>query len=146
MFFLKILIMNWNQIQYRVIIAGTRSFNDYNLLKENCEYLLRESMEKHQIIIVSGQAKGADTMGERFAKEHGLPCEYYPANWQIHGRAAGPIRNKEMANNADALIAFWDGHSRGTRSMINLARKMGLQVAICRYDKLKQTRMQDNNS
>lgn len=137
--------MNWNQIQYRVIIAGTRSFNDYNLLKENCEYLLRESMEKHQIIIVSGQAKGADTMGERFAKEHGLPCEYYPANWQIHGRAAGPIRNKEMANNADALIAFWDGHSRGTRSMINLARKMGLQVAICRYDKLKQTRMQDNN-
>ena len=98
--------MNQNPIQYRVIIAGTRTFNDYNLLKESCEYLLQESMEKHQIIIVSG-----------------------------HGRAAGPIRNKEMANNADALIAFWDGQSRGTRSMINLARKMGLQVAICRYDK-----------
>ena len=127
--------MNQNPIQYRVIIAGTRTFNDYNLFKESCEYLLRESMEKQQIIIVSGHARGTDTMGERFAKEHGLPCEYYPANWQIHGRAAGPIRNKEMANNADALIAFWDGHSRGTRSMINLARKMGLQVAICRYDK-----------
>ena len=127
--------MNQNPIQYRVIIAGTRTFNDYNLLKESCEYLLQESMEKQQIIIVSGHARGTDTMGERFAKEHGLPCEYYPANWQIHGRAAGPIRNKEMANNADALIVFWDGHSRGTRSMINLARKMGLQVAICRYDK-----------
>ena len=127
--------MNQNPIQYRVIIAGTRTFNDYNLFKESCEYLLRESMEKQQIIIVSGHARGTDTMGERFAKEHGLPCEYYPANWQIHGRAAGPIRNKEMANNADALIAFWDGQSRGTRSMINLARKMGLQVAICRYDK-----------
>ena len=135
--------MNQNPIQYRVIIAGTRTFNDYNLLKESCEYLLRESMEKQQIIIVSGHARGTDTMGERFAKEHGLPCEYYPANWQIHGRAAGPIRNKEMANNADALIAFWDGHSRGTRSMINLARKMGLQVAICRYDKQKQTGMQN---
>lgn len=135
--------MNQNPIQYRVIIAGTRTFNDYNLLKESCEYLLRESMEKHQIIIVSGHARGTDIMGERFAKEHGLPCEYYPANWQIHGRAAGPIRNKEMANNADALIAFWDGHSRGTRSMINLARKMGLQVAICRYDKQKQTGMQN---
>ena len=120
--------MNWNQIQYRVIIAGTRTFNDYNLLKESCEYLLRESMKKQQIIIVSGHARGTDTMGERFAKEHGLPCEYYPANWQIHGRAAGPIRNKEMANNADALIAFWDGQSRGTLSMINLARKMGCKT------------------
>ena len=126
---------------YRVIIAGSRSFSNYELLKEHCLSLLQEKRRTHRVIIVSGHARGTDTMGERFAKEHGLPCEYYPANWQIHGRAAGPIRNKEMANNADALIAFWDGQSRGTLSMINLARKMGLQVAICRYDKQKQTGM-----
>lgn len=138
--------MDRSPIQYRVIIAGTRSFNDYNLLKESCEHLLRENMEKHRIIILSGHASGADALGERFAEEHGLKCELHPADWKKHGRAAGPIRNTEMARISDALIAFWDGKSPGTRSMINLARKYGLQVSICRYDKLKQTKEQETDS
>ena len=58
----------------------------------------------------------------------------YPADWERHGRAAGPIRNEEMAEVSDALIAFWDGKSRGTKSMIEIARRKGLQVAVVRYD------------
>ena len=85
---------------------------------------------------MSGHASGADSLGEKFAADHNLQCELYPADWDKHGKAAGPIRNAEMAEVADALIAFWDGQSRGTKSMIDLARKKGLQVAIVRYDLL----------
>ena len=120
---------------YRVIIAGGREFQDYALLKEKCEYYLQNKLQSDNVIIVSGHASGADALGERFAEEHGLQCEIHPADWGKYGRSAGPIRNAEMAEVSDALIAFWDGQSRGTLSMINLARKMGLQVAICRYDK-----------
>lgn len=121
---------------YRIIIAGNRTFNNYALLKEQCEYLLHESMVVNNIVIVSGHAAGADTLGERFAAEHGLKCELHPADWKRYGKAAGPIRNAEMAAVSDALIAFWDGKSRGTRSMINLARDKGMTVAIVRFDKI----------
>ena len=85
-------------------------------------------------INVSGHASGADSLGEKFAADHNLQCELHPADWERHGRAAGPIRNEEMAEVSDALIAFWDGKSRGTRSMIEIARRKGLQVAVVRYD------------
>ena len=98
---------------YKVIIAGCRDFDNYELLKEKCEYYLQNKMQTHNVIIVSGHAAGADTLGERFAAEHNLLCELHPADWSKHGRAAGPIRNAEMADVADALIAFWDGESRG---------------------------------
>ena len=91
-------------------------------------------MKTHNVIIVSGHAPGADSLGEKFAADHNLKCELHPADWKRHGRAAGPIRNEEMAEVSDALIAFWDGKSRGTRSMIEIARRKGLQVAVVRYD------------
>lgn len=115
---------------YRVIIAGSRDFNDYALLKEQCEHILQDKMRTHQVVIVSGGAKGADQLGERFAAEHNLAVESHPADWQTHGRAAGPIRNREMALCSQALIAFWDGKSPGTDSMIRLARKEGLDIVI----------------
>ena len=117
-------------MNYRVIIAGCRNFDDYALLKERCNDYLCEKMETHNVIIVSGHASGADALGERFAEEHGLQCEIHPADWGKYGRSAGPIRNAEMASCSDALIAFWDGQNPGTRSMIELARKKGLQVAV----------------
>ena len=117
-------------MDYRVIIAGCRDFDDYALLKERCNDYLCEKMETHNVIIVSGHASGADALGERFAEEHGLQCEIHPADWGKYGRSAGPIRNAEMAEVSDALIAFWDGLNPGTRSMIELARKKGLQVSV----------------
>ena len=121
---------------FRVIIAGCRDFNNYVTLKERCEYYLQNKMKTHNVIIVSGHAPGTDTLGEKFANEHNLPCELHPADWKHYGKAAGPILNAEMAEVADALIAFWNGQSRGTKSMIELAQSKGLKVAVIRFDML----------
>lgn len=83
--------------------------------------------------IVSGGASGADAHGETIAERIGVPVDRYPADWKKHGRSAGPIRNAEMAENADALIAIWDGKSRGTMSMIREARKRKLLVYVHEY-------------
>lgn len=115
---------------YRVIIAGSRSFNDYALLREQCLSILQDKMRTHRVIIVSGHARGADSLGEKFANELGFPFELHPAKWRLLGKAAGMVRNAEMAKCSDALIAFWDGESRGTRHMINFARKRGLEVSV----------------
>ena len=118
--------------KYKVIIAGCRDFTDYELLREKCDYHL-QNLRLEDIVIVSGHASGADSLGERYAQERGFQLETYPADWKAHGRAAGPIRNAKMARVAHALIAFWDGKSRGTKNMIDTARKHNLQVAVVRY-------------
>lgn len=112
----------------KVIIAGGRDFTDYEYLKKECTLLIPENVE-----IVSGGAKGADFLGERFAKELGLSIKKFPANWNLHGKSAGPIRNKEMAEYADSLICFWDGESRGTKNMIDEANRKSLEIHIFRY-------------
>jgi hypothetical protein len=110
----------------RVIVAGSRSFKDYELL---CKTL--DEMEITSII--SGGARGADRLGERYAKERGIPLEQYPAQWDRYGNQAGFIRNVEMAENADTLVAFWDGFSGGTLHMITVAKERGLQVKVVRF-------------
>lgn len=109
----------------KVIIAGTRTFEDYNLLRDTCDKVLSQYTD---IEIVSGSAPGADTLGEQYAKEKGYPIKMFPAYWKTHGKAAGPIRNQQMADYADVLIAFWDGKSKGTRDMIYKAQQKGLRV------------------
>lgn len=121
---------------FRIIIAGGRDFYNYELLKAKCNSILSSKAATHRIIVVSGAAKGADSLGEQYAREKGYTVEQYPADWNTHGRAAGPIRNAQMANSADALIAFWDGQSRGTQSMINIARAKGLPVRVIRYSNI----------
>lgn len=118
---------------FKVIVAGGRDFDNYELLKEKCDFYLQQRMNTDVVTIVSGHAKGADALGERYAIEHNIPIDRHPADWHKHGRAAGPMRNKEMAECADALIAFWNGTSRGTANMIALAQNKGLKVVICRY-------------
>jgi hypothetical protein len=114
----------------RVIIAGGREFRDYDLLKQKCGKYLCEYAE---VTVVSGGAKGADELGQRFAEETGCELKVYPADWDTYGKAAGFIRNKVMAENAEALIAFWDGRSPGTKHMIEEAEKKGLLVRVVRY-------------
>ena len=84
------------------------------------------------IEIVSGTAKGADQLGEKYAKEKGYPVKQFPADWS-KGKSAGYVRNEEMAKYADALIAFWNGLSKGTGHMIDLAKKYKLKIRICNY-------------
>lgn len=116
---------------FRVIIAGGRDFGDYPLLSGTMDNLLRNITE--EIVVVCGQARGADTLGEQYAKERGYRVDYYPADWKRYGKRAGYLRNEQMARNADALVAFWDGESRGTKLMIELAKKYGLKVRVQRY-------------
>ncbi|MGN0513064.1 MAG: DUF2493 domain-containing protein [Lachnospiraceae bacterium] len=117
---------------FRVIIAGSRDFNDYDFLCHVMDRLL-SNYAQEDIQIVCGMAKGADTCGEHYAKEHGYKIRYFKADWDCYGTAAGPIRNEEMARNADALVAFWDGKSPGTKSMIQLAQKYNLQTRVKKY-------------
>ena len=116
---------------FRVIIAGSRDFSDYALLKRTMDTLL--SNIKEDITVVCGKARGADTLGEQYAKERGYAVAYFPADWDKYGKAAGFIRNEQMAQNADALVVFWDGKSRGTKNMIELAAKYKLKVRIKKY-------------
>ena len=115
----------------KVIIAGSREFNDYDKLCKFCDHILQNQKE---IEIVSGTAKGADKLGEKYATEKGYSIKRFPADWNI-GKSAGYLRNKEMAEYADALIAFWDGKSKGTKNMIDLAKKNNLKIKICNYEK-----------
>lgn len=116
---------------FKVIIAGGRSFNDYQLLKSTMDRLLVNITD--EITVVCGQAKGVDTLGEQYAKEKGYTVSYYPADWKQYGKRAGYLRNEQMAQNADALAAFWNGESKGTKHMIDVAKRYGLKVRIKRY-------------
>ena len=119
----------------KVIIAGTRDFNDYAFLKKNVDYFLQGiNPNNEEIEIVSGNARGADKLGERYAKEHNLPVKLFPANWDKYGKQAGYLRNQEMANYSDMLIAFWDEKSKGTKHMIDIAKKQDLTVIVVGYE------------
>lgn len=118
--------------KYKVIISGYRDFTDYEVLKEKCDFYL-QNKRPEDIVIISGHASGAESLGERYAQECGFGLETFPANWKTHGRAAGPIRNAQIATVADTLIALWDGKSHGIKNMIETARKHNLQVAVVRY-------------
>lgn len=115
---------------FRVIIAGSRDFNDYEVLQTVCDNLLAKKKQTHNIVIISGTAKGADSLGEQYARERGYAVKRFPADWQQYGKAAGPIRNRQMTDIADALIVFWDGYSKGTQDMIMEAKKKGMAVRI----------------
>lgn len=99
----------------KVIVAGGRDFNDYELLKSKLDTYLKNAVD---IEIVCGGARGADALGARYAKERGHKIAQFPADWGKYGKAAGHIRNQDMGFYADTLVAFWDGKSAGTRNMI----------------------------
>lgn len=113
----------------KTIIAGGRDFNDVDFFME-CMH----KYDKPITEVVCGMAKGADTLGKDYAITYFIPIAEFPADWARYGNGAGPIRNKQMADNADALIAFWDGRSKGTWNMIQLAQKFNLKVTIYNYE------------
>lgn len=116
----------------KLIVAGGRDFDNYDKLKQELD-ALTSTIKDSSVEIVCGMARGADSLGERYAKENNLPIKYFPANWNSNGKSAGYIRNEEMARYATHLVAFWDGESKGTKHMINLAEKYDLVVDIVNY-------------
>lgn len=125
--------------EFRVIIAGGSNFKDYELLKKKVDNIL--SSINDPITIISGHCMdkernviGADKLGEDYAYEKGYDLEMYPANWKRYGKPAGPIRNKKMAHQRiDAVILFWNGFSRGTKSMKEIAESMSIPTRVIRY-------------
>ena len=118
----------------KVIIAGGRDFDNYDNLGSFFNKCLDFSnLRLNELEIVSGTARGADKLGERYADKIKVKVKQFPANWDAHGKAAGYIRNEEMAKYADCLIAFWDGKSKGTKHMIDLALKHKLETHIKIY-------------
>lgn len=117
---------------FKVIIAGSRGFNDYNLLSSKLDTLFM-NVDYNTVEIVSGGARGADSMGERYAKENGMQTKIFLPDWSI-GKQAGFIRNWEMAKYADACVVFMheDG-TKGSEHMINLAKKEKLNLRVIYY-------------
>lgn len=101
----------------RIIVAGGRNFADYDLLSSKLDFYLSKTENP---IIVCGEAKGADALGKKYALERNIPVLSFPAEWEKYGKSAGFKRNQVMSDNADCLVAFWDGKSLGTKDMIRL--------------------------
>jgi hypothetical protein len=121
---------------HKLIIAGGRDFKDEGLMIEKLnEYLDLYNIELEELEIVSGMARGADSLAVTIAEENEITLAEFPAKWDKHGKAAGYKRNTRMAKYADALLAFWDGESRGTRHMIDTAKEFGLTLQVVLYKK-----------
>lgn len=114
-------------MKHKLLIAGSRDFNDYQLLKKSIK---PENIE----CIISGCARGADTLAIKYAKEFNIPVEKYPADWNKYGRSAGYIRNKLMVSKATAVICFWDGQSKGTRHTINITKEAKKPLKVVTYN------------
>jgi hypothetical protein len=116
----------------RVIVCGTRTFENYDLLKRWLDGVAQHEAMMQTLVIVHGAARGADALAARWARERGYSEEGHPADWQgTAGRYAGPARNLQMAQaGADLCIAFWDGSSPGTLDMIKQATKHDIPVRI----------------
>lgn len=109
----------------RTIIAGSRSIKD---IKHVYDAISNSGI--HITEVVSGTANGVDKLGEEWAEYHGIPIKQFPADWDKFGKKAGYLRNMEMSENADALIAIHDGYSKGTKHMIDIATRRGLSVYV----------------
>ena len=114
----------------KVIIAGSRNFEDYSVAREFIQSTIDSVTESKSVIIISGGCRGADKLGERYAIENGLDLEVFKADWARYKKAAGPIRNREMVLASDVVICFWDNKSKGTRSLIELANKNAKPVYV----------------
>ena len=122
----------------KLIVAGGRDFSDYQRLTKTLDHLLSETTEPVQI--VSGVARGADLLAVRYAKEKSFSLKEFPANWKLHGNSAGYKRNQQMADyllsvtgEKIGVVAFWDGKSRGTKHMIDIAKRLGIPVKVQSY-------------
>ena len=112
-----------------VIVAGSREFNEYPLLQKKLDHYL-SNYDRTNVTLISGTARGADRLGEQYAGQRGMTLRRFPANWKKYGKSAGFERNMRMSMHADALVAFWDGKSRGTKHMIDIMQKAGKQVKV----------------
>lgn len=121
-------------METRIIVCGGADFNDFHFLRNKLDDLF---VNYKNIKLISGHARGADTLAELYAAEKEIPIQVFPAEWGKYGKAAGPIRNKAMLEYAKeanpVVVAFWDGKSRGTGNMLKLAKDNGVEYYVFNY-------------
>lgn len=132
--------------ELRIIVAGSRDFKDYQLLRDTLMYYLTDMDDADvvdnpsQVKFISGTARGADVLGEQFAYTYEYDVIRFVPDWDAYGKSAGYRRNAEMAKYASeaygVLFAFWDGKSKGTKHMIDLANRYGLEVHVVKYKEM----------
>jgi hypothetical protein len=135
-----------------VVVAGGRDFGDRRIpgqgldvfWRDKCRRQMKVAIDAHLArifknedlypVIRHGDAKGADTLAGEYAMyDLGIDVDAVPANWDKYGKSAGRVRNADMATGAGMLIAFWDGRSRGTKHMIDIAMAQGIETHVYRY-------------
>jgi len=121
----------------KVAVIGSRTFNDQALL-----YSALEKIDSPELI-VSGGAKGADQLAEQYAREKNIPIKVFLPDYAKYGRAAPIIRNKSIVQEADIVIAFWDGHSRGTQHSLKIAKEQNKEIRIVKFEEQKITNTKD---
>lgn len=114
----------------KTAIIGTRNITDYDLKQALDGLIVTE--------IISGGAMGVDRLAEEFAKKHKLRLTVFPANWKKHGPKAGPLRNKQIVEACEQLVAVWDGSSKGTATTIRMAQQAGKPVRVVKVNDPKQ--------
>lgn len=119
--------------EFKLIVAGGRDFNDAALMERVLIALADVDYADMALSIVSGMARGADALGYQFAKANNVKNYPFPADWEIHGKRAGFVRNAAMGDFADGLLAFWDFESKGTDHMIKYMQSLSKPVHIIRY-------------
>lgn len=112
----------------RIVVVGSR---EYPNMAEVVQFIFEQDRDT---VIISGGAAGVDTVAIHEARRHRMPYEVYPANWSRHGRSAGAVRNREMVDKADEVVAFWDGKSRGTKITIDYAKAQGKPLRVIQRD------------
>lgn len=118
----------------KLIIAGSRGIVDYDIIKHG---YLDSGIQATEI--VSGTARGVDRLGEHLANTFNIPIKRFPANWEGLGKKAGYVRNVTMADYADAALVFWNGESKGTKHMIDIARQRGMLLVVYTAEGMRWT-------
>ena len=120
----------------KAVVAGGRDFKDYDLLKSTLDNFQQEHGNITEV--VSGTANGVDKLGEQYANENNIPIKRFVPNWKGLGKKAGFVRNRQMGDyakeNNGILVAFWDKQSKGTKGMIDYAKKIGLKSVVAYYN------------
>jgi len=114
----------------KLAVVGSRGFSDYDLLKSKLDIIHKA---KVITLIISGGAQGADSLAEKWAKENNVETLIFLPDWNQYGKSAGYKRNIKIVQNSDAVIAFWDGQSKGTQHSINLAKENKKSLAVIQY-------------
>lgn len=128
----------------KLIIAGGRDFNDYELLELECKAYISLNLGDdwlykdndwldRNIFIINGGCEGADKLGKKFSDDYEVSSITINANWKLSGKSAGPIRNNQMADICSHAIIFWDGSSRGSKNMIDICIQRNIPYKVIKY-------------